>query len=70
MNIIRTFIAVPVDYLTECFRRNLSESGFSSDKRITGYTKERIDFKSQTSEKELIHNLTILYYWATFVAEL
>ena len=40
-----------MDYLTECFRRNLSESGFSSDKRITGYTKERIDFKSQTSEK-------------------
>ena len=34
--IIRRFMDDPMDYLMEYFRRNASESGFSSDKRTTG----------------------------------
>ncbi len=62
--IIRRFMDDPMNYLREYFRRNASESGFSSDKRTTG----RLIYQRRKDRKEtsgfckgLIHNLMLLH---------
>ena len=62
--IIRRFMDDPMNYLREYFRRNASESGFSSDKRTTGglIYQRRIDRKETSGFcKGLIHNLMLLH---------
>ena len=62
--IIRRFMDDPMSYLREYFRRNASESGFSSDKRATGglIYQRRIDRKETSGFcKGLIHNLMLLH---------
>ena len=56
--IIRRFMDDPMNYLREYFKRNASESGFSSDKRTTGgLIYQRRKDRKETSEfcKGLIH---------------
>ena len=62
--IIRRFMDDPMNYLREYFRRNASESGFSSDKRATGgLIYQRRKDRKETSGfcKGLIHNLMLLH---------
>ena len=62
--IIRRFMDDPMSYLREYFRRNASESGFSSDKRATGgLIYQRRKDRKETSGfcKGLIHNLMLLH---------
>ena len=62
--IIRRFMDDPMKYLREYFRRNASESGFSSDKRTTGgLIYQRRKDRKETSGfcKGLIHNLMLLH---------
>ena len=62
--IIRRFMDDPMNYLREYFRRNASESGFSSDKRTTGgLIYQRRKDRKETSGfcKGLIHNLMLLH---------
>ena len=62
--IIRQFIEDPMNYLREYFKRNASESGFSSDKRTTGgLIFQRRKDRRETSGfcKGLIHNLMLLH---------
>ena len=62
--IIRRFMDDPIGYLREYFRRNASESGFSSDKKTTGglIYRRRIDRKETSGFcKGLIHNLMLLH---------
>jgi len=62
--IIRRFMDDPMSYLREYFRRNASESGFSSDKRTTGgLIYQRRKDRKETSGfcKGLIHNLMLLH---------
>ena len=61
---IRRFIDDPMNYLREYFKRNASESGFSSDKRTTGgLIFQRRKDRKETSGfcKGLIHNLMLLH---------
>ncbi len=61
---IRQFIEDPMNYLRECFKRNASESGFSSDKRTTGgliYQRRRDRKETSGFCKGLIHNLMLLH---------
>ena len=61
---IRRFIDDPMNYLREYFKRNASESGFSSDKRTTGgLIFQRRKDRRETSGfcKGLIHNLMLLH---------
>ena len=52
----------PITYLEEYFRRNASESGFSSDKRFLGGIMTRRADRIEASGfcKGLIHNLMLL----------
>ncbi len=62
--IIRRFMDDPMNYLREYFKRNASESGFSSDKRTTGgLIYQRRKDRKETSGfcKGLIHNLMLLH---------
>ena len=62
--IIRRFMDDPMNYLREYFKRNASESGFSSEKRTTGgLICQRRNDKKETSGfyKGLIHNLMLLH---------
>ena len=62
--IIRRFMDDPMNYLREYFKRNASESGFSSDKRATGgLIYQRRKDRKETSGfcKGLIHNLMLLH---------
>ena len=63
IQIIRRFKEDPMTYLKEYFRRNASESGFSSDKRFLGgiMTRRRAD-RIEVSGfcKGLIHNLMLM----------
>ncbi|MCL4333922.1 MAG: hypothetical protein M1290_00115 [Candidatus Thermoplasmatota archaeon] len=61
---IRQFIEDPMNYLHEYFKRNASESGFSSDKRTTGcliYQRRRDRKETSGFCKGLIHNLMLLH---------
>jgi len=61
---IKRFIDDPMNYLREYFKRNASESGFSSDKRTTGgFIFQRRKDRKETSGfcKGVIHNLMLLY---------
>jgi transposase len=62
--IIRRFMDDPMNYLREYFKRNASESGFSSDKRaMGGLIYQRRKDRKETSGfcKGLIHNLMLLH---------
>ena len=62
--IIRRFMDDPMNYLREYFKRNASESGFSSDRRTTGgLIYQRRKDRKETSGfcKGLIHNLMLLH---------
>ena len=62
--IIRRFMDDPMSYLREYFRRNASESGFSSDKRTTGcliYQRRKDRKETLGFCKGLIHNLMLLH---------
>ncbi len=63
-DMIRQFIEDPMNYLREYFKRNASESGFSSDKRTTGgLIYQRRKDRKETSGfcKGLIHNLMLMH---------
>jgi transposase len=62
--IIRSFVTEPFGYLSEYYKRNNSESGFSVDKRVCGWKvwqklPERIETAIMC--KGLWHNLMLLY---------
>jgi transposase len=62
--IIRRFMDDPMNYLREYFKRNASETGFSSDKRATGgLIYQRRKDRKETSGfcKRLIHNPMLLH---------
>ena len=61
---IRRFIDDPMNYLREYFKRNASESGFSSDKRTTGgliYHRRKDRKETSGFCKGLIHNLMLMH---------
>ncbi|MEM3845999.1 MAG: hypothetical protein QXU98_09885 [Candidatus Parvarchaeota archaeon] len=63
-DIIRKFIDDPMNYLREYFKRNASESGFSSDKRTTGgliYQRRKDRRETSGFCKGLLHNLMLLH---------
>jgi transposase len=59
-NILAMMRASPVDFLSEYFHRNLSESGFSADKgRLGSMVKQRREDSQQTAlfSNALFHNI-------------
>ncbi|MEM0134426.1 MAG: hypothetical protein QXU18_04255 [Thermoplasmatales archaeon] len=63
-DIIRKFIDDTMNYLREYFKRNVSESGFSSDKRTTGgliYQRRKDRRETSGFCKGLLHDLMLLH---------
>ena len=59
-DILAMMMASPVDFLSEYFQRNLSESGFSADKsRFGGIVRQRREDRQQTAlfSNALFHNI-------------